>query len=87
MVGMRRKLPPLELRLLRTGVQRLAEGRAPCADCARTPLVGERVHVYGDGAVVCALCRTAHGGEPERSELVRHSELGHAVKPAARIAA
>jgi hypothetical protein len=84
---MRRKLPPLELRLLRRSVRQLAEGRERCTDCRRTPLVGERVHVYAAGEVVCALCRTAHGGEPERSELVRHSELGHAVKPAARIAA
>ncbi len=65
----------------------LAEDRHRCADCRRTPLVGEHVHVFSGGAVVCALCRAGHAGEPERSELVRHSELGHAVKPAARIAA
>jgi hypothetical protein len=84
---MRRKLPSLELRILRQGVQRLVAGREDCADCGRTPLVGERVHVYADATIVCALCRAAHGGEPERTKLVLHSELGHAVKPAARIAA
>jgi hypothetical protein len=87
MPGMRRKLPSLEYRLLLNGVQRLAARREECTDCGRTPLVGERVHLYADGASVCTLCRSSHGGEPDRSELVRHSELGHAVKPAARIAA
>lgn len=87
MVAMRRKLPPLELRLLRRSVDRLAETRDECCDCHRTPLVGELVHVYARGEIVCALCRLAHGGEPERVELVAHSELGHAVKPAVRLAA
>jgi hypothetical protein len=87
MVTMRHKLPPLELRLLRRSVQHLSEGRERCADCRRSPLVGERVHRYADGAIVCALCRQSHGGEPEGSELVSHSELGRAVKPAAPIAA
>jgi hypothetical protein len=84
---MRRPLPSLELRLLRRGVQRLAAGREECTDCRRTPLIGERVHIYAEGTIVCALCRAAHGGEPERTKLVLHSELGHAVKPAVRIAA
>jgi hypothetical protein len=78
----------LEARLLRKGVARLAASRDDCVDCGRTPLVGERVHLYGDAeATVCALCHPRRGDEPARSALVRHSELGHAVKPAARIAA
>ena len=83
---MRRLPPPLELRLLRRSVQRLSEGREACADCRRTPLVGEHVHRYADGAV-CALCRPARDAEPESTERVRHSELGHAVKPAVPLAA
>ena len=82
---MRRVLSSFETRLLRKGVQRLAAGREECVDCERTPLVGERVHVYADGTIVCALCRAAHGGEPQSSRVVRHGELGHTVKP--RIAA
>lgn len=84
---MRRRLQPLELRLLRRGVNDLSEGRECCSDCARTPLIGEQVHVFADGSVVCALCLPAHGGEPLRSERVRHSEAGHAVKRAVPIAA
>ena len=84
---MRRPIPDLSLGLLRKSVRHLAAGRDHCAECRRTPLVGERVHVYANGSVVCDLCRHACSGEPERVELVRHSELGHAVKPAAPIAA
>ncbi len=87
MAPMRRSPFALEARLLRKGVAQLEESRDDCADCGRTPLVGEHVHVYADDTIVCALCRVAHGGEPTRSRLVLHSELGHAVKPAARIAA
>jgi len=83
-----RKLFDLERGLVRASVRRLTDRRDSCTDCGRTPLVGERVHVFAeDDGVVCALCRDAHRGEPVRSELVRHSELGHAVKPAIRIAA
>lgn len=84
---MRRVRFSLETKLLRNGVQRLTAGREACADCERTPLVGERVHVYAAGTIVCSLCVAAHAGEPERSKLVLHSELGQTVKPAARIAA
>lgn len=27
-----------------------------CSRCARTPLVGERVHLFADGAELCELC-------------------------------
>jgi hypothetical protein len=84
---MRRAMPDLGLRLLRKSVRHLAAGRDECAVCRRTPLVGERVFIYTNGSVVCHLCRHERAGEPERSELVRHTELGHAVKPAVRIAA
>jgi len=36
----------------------LRAGRTRCADCARTPLIGERVHVYDAGRLVCTLCRS-----------------------------
>src|SRR5690554_2009756 len=47
--------PDLERELLRKGVGAREAGRRHCADCGRTPLVGERVHIYERGAVVCAL--------------------------------
>ena len=72
--------PDLERELLRKGVGRLAAGREHCRDCGRTPLVGERVHVFGDGAVVCELCRPQRRGSPERSKMVHHFERGHTVR-------
>lgn len=70
----------LELRLFRKGVGELAADRDCCADCGRTPLVGERLHRYERGVVVCDLCRPARRGEPGRVDLVRHCEHGHTVK-------
>jgi hypothetical protein len=72
--------PDLERQLLRQGVVRLAAGRAHCNDCGRSPLVGERVHLFDDGELVCELCRPAHRGAPERSVTVHHSERGQTVK-------
>ena len=72
--------PDLERQLLRKGVVRLAAGRAHCSDCGRTPLVGERVHLFDDADLVCELCRPRRGGAPERSVTVHHSERGQTVK-------
>lgn len=71
--------PELERELLRKSVGALAAGRAPCAECGRTPLVGEHVHIYAE-RVVCELCRSRRRGRPERSEEVRHAERGHTVR-------
>jgi len=84
---MRRSFADLSRRLLHTGMARLAEDRSTCSVCHRTPLVGERVHHYGNGSLACSLCAVTKREQPERSELVHHSEWGHAVKPVARIAA
>ena len=49
----------LERFLLRRGVGALEADRHRCADCGRTPLTGEHVHLY-DGrkrGIVCELCR------------------------------
>lgn len=72
--------PELERELLRRGVVALALSRHGCADCGRTPLIGERVYVYDGAGAVCALCRSRQGGEPLRSEPVLGSEHGHAVR-------
>lgn len=79
--------PDLERQLLRRGVGELMASRPACADCGRTPLVGERYHRYARGAVVCELCRPGHEGAPHTSDVVRHSERGHAVRLRARPAA
>jgi ribosomal protein L37AE/L43A len=77
----------LERELLRKSVGALAADRHPCADCGRTPLTGERVHRYPRGIVVCELCRQLRKTEPDRTELVRHSEHGHTVLRVTRVAA
>lgn len=71
----------LERYLLQRGVNLLAADRHSCERCGRTPLVGERIYSYErERGIVCGLCRSHRRGEPAASELVRHSEAGHAVK-------
>ena len=70
----------LERQLLRKSLGALARDRHRCTDCGRTPLVGERVHRYERDALVCALCRPLHGHDPDRTEVVHHSEHGQAVR-------
>ena len=84
---MARVLDDLGRRLLRRGLDRLSADRDCCRVCQRTPLVGESVRRYSNGSITCALCFDRRAGDPERVELVHHSEWGHAVKPVARIAA
>jgi len=72
--------PDLERELLRKGVGALAADRCLCADCGRTPLFGERIHLYPRGRVVCELCRLLRTARPERTELVRHAEHGQTVR-------
>jgi hypothetical protein len=77
----------LERFLLRRGVGSLTADRHRCMDCERTPLVGERIHVYEHSrGIVCELCRQLRRGAPLQSEIVRHSELGHTVRLTARAA-
>jgi hypothetical protein len=77
----------LERELLRKGVGARAAARRTCADCGRTPLTGELVHLYEREAVVCELCHPLRRGEPVRSERVWGSEHGHAVRLTVRAAA
>lgn len=74
--------------LLRRGVGVLTSARNHCADCGRTPLVGERVHLYEErgGGVVCELCRPLRRGHPLATETVRHSPHGNGVRRMARAA-
>ena len=72
--------PDLERELLRKGVGAREAGRPHCADCGRTPLVGEQVHLYTRGAVVCELCRPRRRGAPLHSQTVHHTERGQTVR-------
>ena len=77
----------LERLLLRRGVGELEAGRCRCADCGRTPLVGEDVHRYGRGVVVCELCRALRSEPPQKTERLRGAEGGQTVRVKARVAA
>ncbi|MEY2514289.1 MAG: hypothetical protein QOJ89_1647 [bacterium] len=69
----------LERALLRKSVGALATEMHRCADCGRTPLIGETLYRFG-AATVCELCRPLRRGEPDAGERVRSSEYGHAVR-------
>lgn len=70
----------LERELLRKSVEDLADERRRCADCGRTPLVGETVHRYEDASAVCELCRPLRRVEPQSSERVRQDGGGQTVR-------
>lgn len=77
----------LEAALLRASVDALAAVRPTCRHCHRTPLVGERVHIYevrNRTDVVCDLCRPLRTSAPDRTELVRSPEQGASVQPVER---
>lgn len=70
----------LERALLRKSVGVLASETQRCADCGRTPLIGETAYRYPRGETVCELCRPLRRTAPQRSERVRNSEAGLAVR-------
>jgi len=72
--------PLFERHMLRLSVEELTEERARCGDCGRTPLIGEDVHHYEDGRIVCELCRQLRHDRPAATERVRHSEAGLTVR-------
>ena len=73
----------LERVLLRRALGARDADRDRCADCGRTPLTGEHVHLYAGReaqSLVCELCRPARREAPAASEVVRHCEHGHTVR-------
>ena len=70
---------PLHAALLRRSIGALGDARHRCAHCRRTPLVGERAHLFGD-RLVCELCLRLRDEPPERSVLVRSPEHARAVR-------
>ena len=82
MIGM----PDLAGILLRRSVGALDSGRARCAGCRRTPLVGERLHEMDGGDILCELCLAALPEDDRRavrSERVHATERQLAVAPRA----
>ena len=92
LVNARQRRAPAEISLLHRSLGALGAGRPGCHHCHRTPLVGERVHVYevagraGAERLVCELCRPRYRESPVRSELVHSHEHERAVKPRSRAA-
>lgn len=70
----------LEAALMRKSVGTLEAGRHTCADCGRTPLVGERMYRFGRASSVCALCTPLRRTAPDAVELVAHMEQGITVR-------
>jgi len=87
MAAARISSPTLELELLRKGViDRTRAGRR-CADCHRTPLIGERLYHYEGGRLCCELCRPLRREQPVTSEIIHGPEHGHCVVRITRAAA
>jgi hypothetical protein len=87
MAASRTSLPSLELELLRKGVGDRTRAGRRCADCRRTPLIGERLYHYEGGRLRCELCRPLRREAPVRSEIVHGPEHGHGVVRITRAAA
>ena len=66
----------LERELLRQGVGGRDAEQRRCDRCHRTPLIGERVGHYEDGAMRCELCASMHREQPVREVLVKHAPDG-----------
>ena len=81
------QIPDLELALLRRGVHQRTSGDERCADCNRTPLIGERVYIYERGVIRCELCRALSAQPPSHSRLIHGPEFGHTMKIVDRRAA
>jgi hypothetical protein len=79
--------PQVERHLLRRSVDGLTAERARCSDCGRTPLIGEDLHLYEGGLIVCELCRQLRHTAPVHTEVVLHSEAGHSVRVRRRASA
>jgi hypothetical protein len=71
----------LEHALLRKSVGALATEAPRCADCGRTPLIGETLYRFAAQAEpVCELCRPLRRETPASSERIRNGEHGNAVR-------
>jgi hypothetical protein len=70
----------LERELLRRGVGALTADRHRCVDCGRTPLVGERIHLFDPGEIVCELCKPLRTDDPVGADHVRDGAHGTTVR-------
>ncbi|MEJ7798470.1 MAG: hypothetical protein WKF42_08230 [Solirubrobacteraceae bacterium] len=70
----------LERALLRRSVDSLSDDAHRCADCGRTPLIGETLYHFAMAVTVCELCKPLRRSQPDGSERVRNSEYASAVR-------
>ena len=75
-----RDMGRLELAILKRGVDQRSAGRERCSRCHRDPLIGERVYVYGQGSILCELCRSLASESPTGSRLVHGPAFGHGLR-------
>jgi hypothetical protein len=75
-----RKMPAIELALLRRGVEHRDSVQERCSRCGRTPLVGERVYEIDEGLVLCGLCQVNHGEAGLNSRVLRGPGLSRAIR-------
>ena len=75
-----RDMLDLELALLRRGLDERLAGSERCTCCHRTPLVGERVYLYGATTIACELCRARRREVPDATRLVHGPEFGHTMR-------
>ena len=79
-------MPDLAPLLPRTAVGASPPVEVRCSRCRRTPLVGERVHVFESERTLCDLCLTRlpeRERTPDRTELVHATQRPLAIAPAA----
>jgi hypothetical protein len=82
--------PELELQLMRRGLRGMTAKRWQCSGCGRSPLVGERLHVFTHRdreRSICTLCLKSAPdgsfGEEVRLERIRAGERALNVSRAA----
>jgi hypothetical protein len=75
-----------EINLVPPSMRALRKRRHGCADCDRTPLIGEQVFYYGEH-MVCELCRPLRREPPGHAEVVHSGEHRLTVKRLSRPAA
>jgi hypothetical protein len=89
MASIQDDIEQLERELMMRGLGELEAGRSQCADCGRTPLIGEQVDLYEDRPgrpprLVCELCSQLRHSAPVARETVRTACHGQTVRLTAR---
>ena len=89
MASIQDDIDQLERELMMRSLDALEADRSACADCGRTPLIGEQVDLYEDRPgrpprLVCELCSQLRRGAPVARETVRHACAGQTVRLTAR---